>query len=154
MNITEATVEAIKTVADLESRNYDTPYPEEDLKLELQRNDSLFLCSYNDSGILTGYLIARYILGECEIHRITVAADFRRTGIAEALLNNLEKICIDHTAYSIFLEVNEKNVPACNFYHKKGFFELSRRKKYYGSADALILRKRIAHVNDTEERIC
>ena len=40
----------------------------------------------------------------------------------------------------MFLEVNEHNAPAINFYKKLGFIETNKRKKYYkDGADAIIM---------------
>lgn len=154
LKITKANREQINSIYQLEIENYSSPYNQNSLLNELFIEDSLFYCNIDLDNNVTGYIIARLILGECEIHRITVSKDYRRQGIAQNLLNCIYKICIDQTVHAVFLEVNENNRPAINFYKKNNFIQVGQRKKYYGDSDALILQKRISYVNDPIERIC
>src|ERR1035437_3769790 len=67
---------------------------------------------------VVGFLVAR-----------TVAPDFRRKGVARALLDG----ALQSFRGSVFLEVRESNRVAQEFYKSLGFKEFSRRKGYYES---------------------
>src|ERR1019366_1298965 len=58
-----------------------------------------------------------------------VAPDFRRKGVARALLDNAFK----GFRGAVFLEVRESNEVAQEFYKSLGFKELSKRVGYYDS---------------------
>ena len=63
---------------------------------------------------------------EYEILNIAVHPDFRKRGVATALLKNELA-----SGANYVLEVRESNVPAQTLYRKLGFVEIGRRAKYY-----------------------
>ena len=74
---------------------------------------------------------------------IAVHPDFRRQGIAEALVGELVSRLRDNDVHCLLLEVRASNEPAKQLYGKLGFIQVGLRKNYYRSPkeDALILRK-------------
>lgn len=86
---------------------------------------------------LAGYVILLDSIDIFEVIKIGVDKSFRRQGIGEALLNGI----FDFTSKDIHLEVRENNFPAIKLYHKMGFKNLHRRKKYYGDTgeDAIVM---------------
>jgi ribosomal-protein-alanine N-acetyltransferase len=93
---------------------------------------------------LVGFIVSRLVLEEAEILSIAVASARRGRGLARQLLDiNLRRL-VGLGARSVFLEVDEGNVPACRLYRRAGFRDVGRREAYYtagrGSA-ALILRR-------------
>ena len=79
---------------------------------------------------IVGFLVARTLAAdEREILNLAVAPDFRRKGVARALLDNAYK----GFRGAIFLEVRESNRVAQEFYKSLGFKELNKRPGYYGS---------------------
>jgi len=95
---------------------------------------------------LAGFVISRLAADQAEILSIAVAAPHRGRGLARKLLDvHLRKL----TAYginSVFLEVDEHNVPACRLYAGLGFREVGRRESYYVDAGkeastAVVLRR-------------
>lgn len=78
------------------------------------------------------YTIYTEVLGEAEIIYIAVGDAYRRKGLAEEMLKNIDA--------DIFLEVNENNLPAINLYKKCGFNEYMRRKNYYKDGDAILMK--------------
>jgi ribosomal-protein-alanine N-acetyltransferase len=92
---------------------------------------------------VVGFIMARLVLEEAEILSVAVAAPRRAKGLARALLDlNLRRLA-GLGARTVFLEVEEGNVPARRLYQRAGFWQVGRRKGYYpaeGGA-ALILRR-------------
>ena len=94
---------------------------------------------------LVGLILSRLAADEAEILSVAVAASGRGRGLARQLLDlNLRRLA-GLGARTVFLEVDETNVPACALYRRAGFREVGRRKGYYvagrRSADALVLRR-------------
>src|ERR1017187_6197713 len=79
---------------------------------------------------IVGFLVARTLAAdEREILNLAVVPDFRRQGVARALLDS----AFEAFRGSVFLEVRESNRVAQDFYKSLGFKELSRRPGYYES---------------------
>ena len=78
---------------------------------------------------VVGFLVARTLAAdEREILNLAVAPDFRRKGVARALLDN----AFQGFRGAVFLEVRESNEVAQEFYKSLGFKEVSKRDGYYG----------------------
>lgn len=72
-----------------------------------------------------------------EILNLVVHPEHRREGISSLLLDYLFSEINKNT----ILEVRENNIEAINLYHNFNFKEISRRKKYYGNEDAIIMER-------------
>ena len=92
----------------------------------------------------SGFSLTRIAAAECEIIALCVLPNYRRKGIATALLTNLVKEMKWLRISNIFLEVNKNNLSAYRLYASLGFQKVGRRKNYYKVdekwLDALILR--------------
>ena len=92
-------------------------------------------------GLLAGYLIWRHAgPGERELLMIETAADFRRQGVARALVRKFK----ERSAGDLFLEVRPSNAAARELYCSEGFTEIGRRREYYVEPveDAIVLKFR------------
>ena len=79
-------------------------------------------------GQVKGFLVSRQVAeGEREILNVAVHPDFRRLGIATALLRHEMARCQG----SHFLEVRESNAPARSLYERLGFEIVGVRPGYY-----------------------
>jgi ribosomal-protein-alanine N-acetyltransferase len=77
-----------------------------------------------------GFLVTRSVAAEeREILNLAVVPDFRRKGVARALLDSTLRAFRG----CFFLEVRESNAVAQEFYKSLGFKELSKRRGYYES---------------------
>ncbi len=98
-----------------------------------------FVCETNQ--VIVGCIFGASVACEAEILNLAVLPQNRQKGIASRLVRHLLARWLQQKVQRIFLEVRESNAPAIRFYHKMGFEELGRRKKYYShpDEDALIL---------------
>lgn len=104
-------------------------------------------------GRIAAWAAASLVLDEAELLIIGTDPEFRRRGIARALMRALERRLAAAGAASLFLEVRESNAPARALYLSEGFAEIGRRRNYYrrgeGREDAVLMRRAL---NDGEAR--
>ncbi len=91
---------------------------------------------------IVGFLAAIEIGTEAEIQNVAVRADYRRRGIARALLAEGHRRLAARSVASVFLEVRLSNLAARTLYRSLGYAECGLRRRYYASdgEDALVLR--------------
>lgn len=73
-----------------------------------------------------------------DIINIAVDKEYQNKGIGEMLITYLFSTT---SAEKVLLEVKESNNSAIHLYTKCGFKEINRRKKYYGTDDAIIMER-------------
>ena len=129
-------------VADLEKQCFSDPWCEQAVASELDNPLSLWLVALDGETVI-GYVGSQTVLGEADIMNVAVSPDYRRQGIAEALLQYLQTILKIKEVHSLTLEVRASNAPAIALYEKLGYLQVGRRPNYYHKPkeDALILRK-------------
>ncbi len=94
---------------------------------------------------ILGFSVFHRVDSEAELRNIAVAPEYRRQGIAKALLEDGCRRLYAVGVRKLFLEVRESNLPALELYRKFGFEPQGRRKEYYRhpTEDALVLACRI-----------
>jgi N-terminal acetyltransferase B complex catalytic subunit len=108
----------------------------------------------NIDGTLAGYLIGKVEGIEENWHShvsaLSVAPEFRRTGLAKRLMSYFEEISEEvHDAYFCDLFVRESNAAAVEFYKSCGYVVYRIVKGYYsGQEDALDMRKPLRRDKD------
>jgi ribosomal-protein-alanine N-acetyltransferase len=112
--------------------------------LLIDRNVLAHRATVGDS--LAGFILSRLVAGEAEILSIAVAPARRRQGLSGRLLDLHLRRLAGLGTRTVFLEVDEDNVPARRLYARAGFREVGRRDAYYQdrpgeSAAALVLRR-------------
>jgi [ribosomal protein S18]-alanine N-acetyltransferase len=80
---------------------------------------------------LVGFIISRIIEGEAEILSVAVASSRRGKGLARQMLNLHLRRLAGLGTRTVFLEVDEGNVPANRLYRRAGFRTVGRREGYY-----------------------
>jgi [ribosomal protein S18]-alanine N-acetyltransferase len=92
-----------------------------------------------------GFVLARETAGEAEILTIAVDTKLARQSLGWRLMLAAIQEVRRRGGETLFLEVDENNVPAVALYHKLGFAKVGERKSYYTHADgqkstALVMR--------------
>jgi ribosomal-protein-alanine N-acetyltransferase len=113
---------------------------------------SLLLTDYNsvslmakENGEIVGFVVGiiypdgKTINGH--ILTIDVSTSYRRRGVGQMLLQEMEKIFVQKGVQACLLEVKEGNVAAISLYRKLGYEEIGRLKNYYGKTDGICLRR-------------
>ena len=142
MIILEMNAAHVSQVAALEKICFTDPWSEMSIASELQNLWSYWLVALEGDRVI-GYVGSQSSIDEADIMNVAVHPDFRRQGIAEALINRLVADLKERDIHALLLEVRVSNTPAITLYEKLGFSQVGRRKNYYHNPkeDALILRK-------------
>jgi ribosomal-protein-alanine acetyltransferase len=72
---------------------------------------------------------------------IDVALAYRKRGIAQKLLQGIEKIFREKGLRAVHLEVREDNIAALRLYQKLGYKKIAKLENYYGNAHGIYLKK-------------
>ncbi len=132
----------VAQVAELEKICFADPWSEKSVSSELDNPLSYWLVAL-EGDTVAGYVGSQTVLGETDMMNVAVSPEFRRQGIAKALILALIEGLKARQSHCLTLEVRNSNAPARALYEKLGFLEVGRRKNYYRNPreDALILRK-------------
>lgn len=139
MEIRRMTVGDIPAVAALE-KSCLSSWTLEQIEAELDRKTGLALVAATSFGEVQGWCCGFLAGSEAELLKVAVGPQWRRQGIAEALLQELCNQFRVRNGERIFLEVRSQNFPALQLYTKLGWMEVGQRKGYYKEPadDALI----------------
>ena len=132
----------VAQIADLEKICFSDPWSEKSVASELENKLAFWLVAVEEDRV-AGYIGSQTVMDETDMMNVAVHPDFRRQGIAEALVIGLVEHLKTMGSRCLTLEVRASNAPAIALYEKLGFHEIGRRKNYYRNPreDALILRK-------------
>ena len=127
-------------IEEIEHRSYDTPWSRSMFAGELAKPASLCLGAFEGEQ-LGGYLIVSRYVDAWHVMNIAVSPDFRRRGIATALLERLFELTDDRSRRGYTLEVRVSNDGAIRLYERLGFAARGIRRGYYtdNREDALIM---------------
>ena len=142
MILTEMKPEHVAQVAALEKICFSDPWSERSVASELENELAYWLVALEGETV-AGYIGSQTVMEETDMMNVAVHPDFRRKGIAEALVSGLVAALKEKGSRCLTLEVRASNEPAIRLYEKLGFVQIGRRPKYYRNPreDALILRK-------------
>ncbi len=105
------------------------------------------VCSYfvafAPDGVLCGIASLYCVSGEAEIQNLAVLPPYRRSGVAQSLLDRLFAEAVSRSCPKLVLEVAEHNIPARTLYQKNGFVPVGTRKGFYRGENALVLQKQL-----------
>ena len=132
----------VAQVAELEKSCFSAPWSENAINGELNNPLSLWVVA-RLGDVVTGYVGSQSVMGEADMMNLAVRPDYRRNGIARALVSYLIDELTKRDVHSLTLEVRASNEAAKSLYAAMGFEQVGRRPYYYYAPveDALILRK-------------
>lgn len=137
----------LQEIVDLES-SFDQPWSEESWRAELVGDGRFVLVARRDQGTIVGVACFQLVDDVADLHRIVVAPDQRRLGLARVMLVSGLRWAIAQGATRMLLEVEHTNEPAIVLYRGYGFREVARRRDYYGPGeDALVLERSLEGVD-------
>ncbi len=140
-NFREACSQDVSAIAELENKCFDTPWSRESLEKDINENDLAHYILCEVEGEPAGYAGIWFIGDEGHINNVCISPQYRRKGLASALIARLIEICKEQGVFKMTLEVRKSNQPAIELYEKHGFQEVGVRPKYYqdNGEDAVIM---------------
>ena len=133
--------ENVADAAAVERECFSKPWTEQMLRDELDNMSASFIVAEADNGRAIGYAGLTVVLDEGYINNVAVRSQFRKNGVASALLDVFIRFAQAHELAFLTLEVRASNEAAIALYKKHGFEEVGRRKNYYEDPkeDALLM---------------
>ena len=140
IDIRALTLADLDDIESIEQRSYDTPWSRSMFAGELAKPASLCLGAFEGEELAGSLVVSRYV-DAWHIMNIAVSPDFRRRGIATALLERLFELTDDRSRRGYTLEVRVTNSGAIRLYERLGFAARGIRRGYYtdNREDALIM---------------
>lgn len=120
----------VPDVAAIERECFSKPWSEDMLNQELYSDSASYIVAVADDDTVLGYGGLNVVLDEGCIDKISVKGQYRRMGVADALVETFLRFGKANLAF-ITLEVRASNDPALRLYMKHGFAQVGRRKDYY-----------------------
>ena len=136
------TKDCIDDIFHITHLSFATAWSIDSINNELNNKLARYVVAKCDDKII-GYGGMWLIIDEAHITNIAVHPEFRHTGAASLILENMVTICRLESVISMTLEVRDSNTAARNLYGKFGFISEGIRKKYYADnkEDAIIMWK-------------
>jgi [ribosomal protein S18]-alanine N-acetyltransferase len=137
-------VRDLAAVEAIERRSYPTPWSRSMFAGEISKPSSICLGAFEaETGTLLGYLIISRYVDAWHVMNVAVEPEYRRRGIATALLDRLFELTADEGGRGYTLEVRVSNTSAIALYEQLGFQSRGIRRGYYtdNREDALVMWK-------------
>lgn len=127
-------------IANIAQESFTSPWSINSFLAEYENPQSIFKVAETENEII-GYILVRVVIDEAEILSLAIKTQFRRKGVASALIKDVILKLRDRVKVC-YLEVRISNTEAINLYKKLGFREYGIRKSYYTAPqeDALIMK--------------
>lgn len=135
--------EDIPAISAIEQQSFSDPWTEAGFESALGTAFEVFLTAEFD-GQLAGFIAGTNNVTDGYIENIAVSPEFRRLGVANALLAEFEKRMYMDCEF-ISLEVRRSNEAAIAAYEHNGYKKIGERKNFYSSPreDAIVMQKTI-----------
>lgn len=132
----------ISTVEQIEKSIFSLPWSAKSFEDAANTPENVYLVC-ECTGEIAGYCGMWTVLGEGNITNIAVSPSYRRSGVAEALLKELERRARLKDVTIFFLEVRQSNEAAKRLYEKLGYSPIGVRKRFYEKPveDAIVMSK-------------
>lgn len=117
-------------VADIEKKNFSVPWSEKSFLEAIEKENNIYIVA-EENGCVLGYVGGWSIFGELNITNVCVDQQYRRSGIAERLMQHIIDEARKNNCDIFFLEVRESNEAAIGLYEKMNFKKIGVRKNFY-----------------------
>ena len=135
--------EYIDSIYEIEVESFSIPWSKQDLYRDaVENNLSIYVVALCDNKPI-GYAGMWHVVTEGHITNIAVTPEYRRAGVGQLLMEEIERIAYERQMIGITLEVRMNNTAAQRLYTKNGYIVEGLRKNYYADTkeDALIMWK-------------
>ncbi len=151
-SISNAQPEQLSQIETIEKQCFSAPWSLSALENQLLSEKCTFLTAADDDGRVLGYVGLMSVLDEGYISNVAVLPEYRRQGIADALICRLIAQAKGRLSF-MTLEVRENNSPAIALYAKHGFEPVGLRKNYYNKPkeNAVLM---TLFFNSEENQVC
>ena len=129
MIIREIVENDISAVAQIERECFSSPWSEDSIRESLLSKSNRFFVADVD-GKTVGYMGLSVSIDEGYILNVATLPDYRRRGIAKALVGHVINIYNNQLRF-LTLEVRPSNTAALKLYENFGFEKVGERKNYY-----------------------
>ncbi|NCB50930.1 MAG: ribosomal-protein-alanine N-acetyltransferase [Clostridia bacterium] len=128
--IRDAGLSDIPQIEAMEKLCFPVPWTPAMLRNQIEGEERVFLLA-ECGGVFAGYIGLWYVLDEGYITNVASSPEFRRRGVASALITEMISRAKKLELAFLTLEVRESNSAARMLYSKYGFTVEGRRKRYY-----------------------
>lgn len=128
-------------LAEIEKICFSDPWSRQLLAGLLEMENARTIAAVDGAGAVLGYASLQTVLDEGYINNLAVLPEYRRQGIASALLERFRHLGEADKLAFLTLEVRASNAPAIALYAKHGYVQAGRRKNYYAhpKEDAILM---------------
>lgn len=133
----------LQQILEIENKSFNQfdAYNVEDFKRWSHYNPDLFLVAKIEDRI-AGYVITRILPAQGDLASLAIHPDYKRRGVATALLDYTVKRVKEYGKNQITLEVRKTNNVALAFWHKMGFVPFGTQPGFYGDGEEAILMRK------------
>jgi ribosomal-protein-alanine N-acetyltransferase len=130
-NIRPASSVDLEDICAIEQESFSAPYPRYLLRKLIDERTTSFLVAVDDSSKITGYCVLSLERNAGHLISIAVEPEYRRIGIASALMENMIRLAVSQGAKEVWLEVKTDNEAAIALYLKFKFTKSMVIENYY-----------------------
>ena len=140
--IRPATASDVDAIVHIERASFGDPWSPASFR-SLLDNPHVYFAVATDDDVVTGYVVAWFVVDEAEIANLAVAPPSRGRRVGATLLDAALDAARARGAVSVFLEVRDSNAGARALYASRGFAQIGRRRGYYRKPveDAVVMRR-------------
>jgi ribosomal-protein-alanine N-acetyltransferase len=124
----------IGRVHEIERSCFSNPWPLESFLYSVKNSDTdCWVIRVNRE--IAGFFIGLKIVDNYLIADLAVENEFRKRGLASALIRYALGRMGDRGVHRVFLDVRKSNLKAISLYHRFGFRAVGKRRNYYSNPD-------------------
>lgn len=130
-DIIPMTSDHLDQVAEIEKICFSDPWSRRMLSEHLENECAATLVALGKDGTILGYAGVLVVIDEGYVTNIAVRPEYRRQGVASALLDVFTRFARGRGLAFLTLEVRSSNAAARALYAKHGYVQAGVRKNYY-----------------------